>query len=202
MGIYFVLLINVYHCMQQNVAKNNDQITLALIKNGDKKAFEKMFKQYYVQLTAFAHTYMHDIDLAESIVQNVFVKLWEKRKQYEINSLKSYLMIAVRNSCHNELKRKQHERDLKLSVRPEDVIENANYSDSGTLDRINQTIEKLPEQRKRIFKLSRLEGLKYREIAEKLNISPKTVEAQMGKALKFLRENLLELKKQVYSILL
>ena len=188
--------------MPQNADKNNDQITFALIKNGDEEAFEKMFKQYYVQLTAFAHTYMHDIDLAESLVQNVFVKLWEKRKQYEINSLKSYLMIAVRNNCHNELKRKQHERDLKLSVRPDDIIENANYSDSGTLERINQTIEKLPEQRKRIFKLNRLDGLKYREIAEKLNISPKTVEAQMGKALKFLRENLLELKKQVYSILL
>ncbi|MGQ1787881.1 MULTISPECIES: RNA polymerase sigma-70 factor [unclassified Saccharicrinis] len=188
--------------MRQKTGKYNDQLLFAQVKKGDEKAFEQIFRRYYVGLTAFAKTFVHDIDMSESVVQNVFVKLWEKRKQYEITSLKSYLMIAVRNSCHNEIKRVQHERDFKKAVQSEEAIETVNYPDSGAMERIAQTIERLPEQRKRIFKLNRLEGLKYREIAEKLNISPKTVETQMGKALKFLRENLLELKKQVYNILL
>ena len=188
--------------MQLNSDNHNGHNLFDQIKKGDERAFEQVFRAHYTSLTAFAHTFLHDIDLSESIVQNVFVKLWEKRKQYEISSLKSYLMIAVRNSCHNELKRIKSDRTYKSSLKNEDLVEMANFSDSGTMEKIAQTIEKLPEQRKRIFKLNRLDGLKYREIAEKLNISPKTVEIQMGKALKFLRENLLELKKQVYNILL
>ena len=190
------------YCMQFNSKKDSQQNLFSLIKKGNERAFEQVFKEHYANLTAFAHTYLHDFDLSESVVQNVFVKLWEKRKQYEVTSLKSYLIIAVRNSCHNELKRIKNERAYKRTVQTEALVEVANYSDSGTMEKIAQTIEKLPEQRKKIFKLNRLEGLKYREIAEKLNISPKTVEVQMGKALKFLRENLLELKKQVYHILL
>ncbi|WP_075591588.1 RNA polymerase sigma-70 factor [Labilibacter marinus] len=188
--------------MLSKLKNNSAENLFGLIKQGDESAFEELFRLHYVSLTAFANSFMHDLDIAESIVQNVFVKLWEKRSKYEINSLKSYLMIAVRNSCHNELKRLQHERSYKKTITSEDVIAEVNYSDSGVMERISETINQLPEQRKRIFKLNRLEGLKYREIAERLNISPKTVEVQMGKALKFLRENLLELKKQVYNILL
>ena len=188
--------------MQQNKDENKDQLLFALIKKGDENAFEQMFRQYYVHLTALANKFLHDIDLSESIVQNVFVKLWEKRNQYDIKSLKSYLMIAVRNSCHNEIKRAKQVQVYKNNIPSDEIIQAVNYSDFGAMERINQTIDKLPEQRKKIFKLNRLEGLKYREIAERLNISPKTVEIQMGKALKFLRENLLELKKQVYNILL
>ncbi len=181
---------------------NNDKFFFSRIKRGDKKAFEQLFKQHYVHLTAFANTLVHDLDLAESTVQNVFVKLWEKREKYDISSIKSYLLIAVRNSCHNELKRLQHQKSLNDLVLDEDMVETVNYSDFGAMEKISKTIDLLPEQRKKIFKLNRLEGLKYREIAEQLNISPKTVEIQMGKALKFLRDNLLELKKQVYNILI
>ncbi len=171
------------------------------IKNGDEKAFELVFKEHYLHLVAFANTFLHDIDNAENIVQNIFVKLWENRNQYKISSLKGYLMIAVRNSCNNELKRLHHERTFQKSIENDELVESINFSDSKVMDKISSIINQLPEQRKRIFKLNRLEGLKYREIATKLNISPKTVEVQMGKALKFLRENLIELKKQVYHML-
>ena len=188
--------------MQLNSNHKKKENLFDLIKKGDEMAFELVFKEFYASLTAFAHTFLHDIYLSENIVQNVFIKLWEKRMQYEITSLKSYLFIAVRNSCNNELKRIKSERSYKNSLSQEEFIKSENYSDTRTLEEIINTIEKLPEQRKKIFKLSRLDGLKYREIADKLKISPKTVEVQMGKALKFLRENLLELKKQVYIILL
>ncbi|TLX74890.1 RNA polymerase sigma-70 factor [Labilibacter sediminis] len=186
---------NIKHNMDENLIFNK-------IQNGDRDAFEHLFKTNYVHLVAFANTFMHDIDIAESLVQNVFVKLWDKRKQYQISSLKGYMMVAVRNSCQNEIKRQKHEKVFKQNIDRESIIEHVNYSDSRVMEKITEAINQLPEQRKRIFKLNRLEGLKYREIAERLNISPKTVEAQMGKALKFLRENLLELKKQVYNILL
>ncbi|MCW3806576.1 RNA polymerase sigma-70 factor [Plebeiibacterium marinum] len=179
----------------------NDGILFEKIKQGDQKAFEQVFRQHYVHLVAFANTILHDTDKAESIVQNVFVKLWEKRKQYQVVSLKGYLMIAVKNSCNNEIKRLQQERNFRQSADKTQISETMVYSDSWVMDKISSIINQLPEQRKKIFKLSRLEGLKYREIAAKLNISPKTVEIQMGKALKFLRENLVELKKQVYHIL-
>ncbi len=171
------------------------------IKDGDEKAFEQVFKENYLHLVAFANSFLHDIDNAENIVQNIFVKLWDNRKQYKISSIKGYLMIAVRNSCNNEIKRIYHERTYKHSIEHEELIDNIKFSDSLVMDKISTIINQLPEQRRKIFKLNRLEGLKYREIATKLNISPKTVEIQMGKALKFLRENLLELKKQVYHML-
>ncbi|MCW3787702.1 RNA polymerase sigma-70 factor [Plebeiibacterium sediminum] len=184
---------------QHNIG--TDALVFEKIKNGDEKAFEKVFRDNYVHLVAFANTFLHDIDSAENIVQNIFVKLWENRKQYNISSIKGYLMISVRNSCNNEIKRIYHERTYQHSIENDEMIESINYSDSRVMDKISSIINQLPEQRKKIFKLNRLEGLKYREIAVKLNISPKTVEIQMGKALKFLRENLLELKKQVYHML-
>ncbi|SMO71534.1 RNA polymerase sigma-70 factor, ECF subfamily [Saccharicrinis carchari] len=188
--------------MHQNEDKNIDAVLFEQIKKGNKLSFEKLFRKYYVHLTAFAHSYLHDTDMSESIVQSVFVKLWEKREQYQITSLQSYLMIAVRNSCHNELKRQKRNRDFTLSDESAYPLETVHHPDSGAMQQINKAIEQLPEQRKKIFKLNRVDGLKYREIAEQLNLSQKTVEAQMAKALKFLREKLLELKKQVYHILI
>jgi RNA polymerase sigma-70 factor (ECF subfamily) len=179
---------------------NANDILFEKIKSGDKKAFESLFKEHYLHLVAFANTFLHDMNNAENIVQNIFVKLWEKRKKYKISSIKGYLMVAVRNSCHNEIKRLQHEQNFMLSMKKTDAFEIVNYSDSRVMEKIENIINQLPEQRKRIFKLNRLEGLKYREIAARLNISPKTVEIQMGKALKFLREHLIEIKKQVYHI--
>lgn len=180
---------------------NTEQTIFERIQNDDYKAFETTFREHYVHLVAFANTILHDIENAENIVQETFVKLWENRKKYKISSLKGYLMVAVRNSCHNEIKRIKNQQKYQLSIAKEDTIQQFNYSDSRVMNKIIQIINQLPEQRKKIFKLNRLDGLKYREIAEKLNISPKTVEIQMGKALKFLRENLVELKKHVYSIL-
>ncbi len=181
---------------------NSNELLFEEIQNSDAKAFEQLFNMHYLHLVAFANTFLHDIDNAENIVQNIFVKLWENREEYKIQSITGYLMVAVRNSCHNEIKRQQHQRTYELNNDNQEIIEHVNYSDSGVMNKINAIINQLPEQRKKIFKLNRLEGLKYREIAEKLNISQKTVETQMGKALKFLRDNLLELKKQVYNILL
>jgi RNA polymerase sigma-70 factor (ECF subfamily) len=143
-----------------------------------------------------------DRDASESLVQDVFVNIWEKRKRIEIRSLKGFLVVTVRNRCTNELKHQKVVREFEKSDAVAQDMEWPKYNETIYLDRINQVIDELPTQRQRIFRMSRMDGLKYREIAEKLNISPKTVEVQMGKALKYLREKLQPLKQQLFSVFL
>ncbi len=180
----------------------NDLNLYKKIQTGDRIAFEILFKRYYVSMVAFANTFLHDLDNAENLVQETFVKLWENRRKYEIKSFKNYLLVAVRNSCQNDLKKNKKSVLYDNLNETGELAQQENYSDFKVINQINNVIEKLPEQRKKIFKLNRLDGLRYKEIADKLNISPKTVEVQMGKALKFLRTQLLELKKQVYHTIL
>lgn len=145
-------------------------------------------------MCSFAYKYIQDIDTCQEIVHDVFVKLWEKREQIDLSkSVKSYLFTAVSNKCKN------HIRDNKKFVTNELATENTNYNDQDALkqlqyqeleEKIQEAINSLPEKCKEVFELNRYEGLKYKEIAEKLHISVKTVENQMGKALKVLREKL------------
>ncbi len=178
--------------------KTEDVFLLKRLRNGDEVAFEVIFKRYYASMVLFALNYLHDKDRTESIVQDVFVKFWEKRFALEISSLQGYLVVSVRNRCHNELKRQGVVRGYEKSVEPDASVW-PQYPDRESAEQINRVIEELPPRRKMIFKMSRIEGLKYKEIAEKLAISPKTVEVQMGKALKYLREKLLPLKKQLLN---
>nr|WP_321405441.1 RNA polymerase sigma-70 factor [uncultured Carboxylicivirga sp.] len=180
----------------------NEQSLLLKIKEGDEKAFEWVFKSYYPHLVLFAQKYLHDRDLSESFVQDVFVNMWLKRDELNIRSLKGFLVVAVRNKCNNELKHQKVVRTYEKAGEDIQLEELPHYQDELYLNKINEVIEQLPAQRKRIFRMSRMDGLKYREIADKLNISPKTVEVQMGKALKFLREKLQPLKQQLLSIFL
>jgi len=132
----------------------------------------------------------------------VFVRMWEKRTGLEIRSLQGFLVVTVRNQCHNELKHQKIVREHVKVEEKKEEFEMPVFQETIYLNRINQVISQLPEQRRKIFKMSRMDGLKYREIADSLNISPKTVEAQMGQALKYLRENLKPLKEQLLSIFL
>jgi RNA polymerase sigma-70 factor (ECF subfamily) len=163
------------------------------IKQGDEIAFEQLFKTYYSHLCLFATKILADNNSAEEIVQDFFVKLWEKRKEIFIDSsLKNYLFRSVKNLCLNHIKHNhikiQHAK--RVISEAETNQYNDNFIEINLIQEIEESIESLPEKRREIFRLSREEGLKYREIAEKLNISIKTVEAQMGLAIKSLREKL------------
>ncbi len=177
---------------------SDDKELLLGLKRGNKDAFEEIFRKYYSSLVFFALRYLNDKDLSDSIVQDVFVSLWEKRDLLEIHSLKSYLVVSVRNRCNNELKRqgivKTYEKNSDKDNEVWPLFHEEEY-----LKKIYSLIEELPPARKKILKMKLIDGLKYREIAEKLSISPKTVEVQMGKALKFLREKLMPLKKQILN---
>lgn len=182
------------------IHKADEQSILHKVKNGDTKAFEKIFRLYYPHLVLFAQQYIGDRDASESLVQDVFVNMWEHRADLEIRSLQGFLVVTVRNRCHNELKHKKVVREFEKAKERKENYELPVFRETVYLERINRVIAQLPEQRQKIFKMSRMEGLKYREIAEKLNISPKTVEAQMGKALKYLREHLKPLKEQLLGL--
>ncbi|WP_439184248.1 RNA polymerase sigma-70 factor [Carboxylicivirga taeanensis] len=183
-------------------SNTQDKVLLKRIKAGDEHAFELVFKNYYPHLVLLAQKYLGDQDLSESIVQSVFVKMWEKRSVMDIQSLRGFLVVAVRNRCTNELKHQKVVREYeKAHIETIEPVR-MSFNENVYLQKINSVIDELPEQRRRIFKMSRMDGLKYKEIAEKLNISPKTVEVQMGKALKYLREQLHPLKKQLLASLI
>ncbi len=170
----------------------SDQAVINALKEGNTGVFEQLFKHYYDPLCRFAATMLPATEDAEGIVQELFLHLWEKRSQLFItSSLKSYLYRSTRNKCLNHLKHlKVRDKYLqeKLYVQSEAV---EMPEESENLEgQIYQAIASLPNRCREIFELSRFEGLKYREIAEVLEISPKTVEVQMGKALKVLREKL------------
>ncbi len=171
------------------------------LRKGDESSFEWIFRLYYAPLVVMAMRWVKDRDCAQNIVQNVFVRLWEKRSSVHITSLQSYLRVAVRNSCMNELKHANVVREHTKRFVDEEIEEEYDVSEDLFTQRVYDAIEELPPQRKRIFLLSRVEGKKYREIAEVLHLSQKTVEAQMGKALQFLRTKLVAIRTQMQSVL-
>jgi len=159
----------------------------------DETAFEKIFRFYYQPLCVFASRILQDEVAAEELVQDFFVKFWEKRAQIQIEtSLKSYLFRSTKNLCLNHLKHEQikiqHAKKVIADSEEKDFEDQ--FVEINLQKDIESSIAELPEKRREIFRLSREEGLKYREIAERLNISVKTVEAQMGLAIKTLREKL------------
>ena len=164
------------------------------ISDDNREAFKSLFDTYYASLCHYASHYLNDDSLSEEVVQELFVKIWEKRKSLTIDtSVKNYLFRAVRNGCLNQIQHDKviqlHGRKLKEALMSEDPAADYLITPEMILQ-LEEGIESLPEKRREIFRLSREEGLKYREIAEKLQISVKTVEAQMGLALKTLRQKI------------
>jgi RNA polymerase sigma-70 factor (ECF subfamily) len=166
------------------------------IRKGDIEQFESLFRSFYSSLVNYTKTILKDTDTAEEIVQDLFYVLWRDRKKLNITtSTKGYLFRAVYNkSMHYIEHRKvvqEHAKKTKtkISIDMDDPVEILKYKELH--EKIAVIMAKLPERCARIFCMSRFEGLKYAEIADKLSISIKTVEANMGKALKEFRNELL-----------
>jgi len=173
-----------------------DRDIIKRIRKGNIEQFESLFRSSYTSLVNYAKTILKDTDTAEEIVQDLFYILWRDRKKLNITtSLKGYLFRAVYNkSMHHIEHRKivyKHAIETKTStsINPDDPSEMLKYKELK--EKIAVIMAKLPERCARIFYMSRFEGLKYAEIADELSISIKTVEANMGKALKKFRNELL-----------
>lgn len=169
-----------------------------LVSKLDKASFEELFRMYFAPLCSFAQKYVQDQDEAKDIIHQVFIGLWQKKDEVDLStSLKSYLFTGVHNRCLNYI------RDRKKLVQfdaPQHESELGSYLDSRdhmeaieTEEKINRALDELPEKCREIFMMNRFDQLKYREIAEKLNLSVKTVETQMSRALKSLRSKLSDL---------
>lgn len=168
---------------------------LETLQLGNESAFEMIFRTYYQPLCRYAYSFLQDKEEAEEVVQSSFITVWEKRNNIAIEtSLKSYLYRMVRNSCLNVIKHKkvkqQHvAHELAVSeVAYESVSQKVQAAELEL--KITEAMKTLPEQCRLVFQLSRFEELKYQEIADQLQISVKTVENHMGKALKLMREQL------------
>lgn len=167
------------------------------VKLGDEKAFESLFKFYYQRLCNYACSMVGDVAEAEEVVQQVFINIWDKRDNIFIDtSFQSYVYRAVNNTCLNKIKQKKvhglHHENLKLEL-PQSIESTSEAVLSEELRAaINDAVDLLPEQCRLVFQMSRFDGKKHQEIADELELSIKTVENQIGKALKHMREHLRE----------
>lgn len=177
--------------MQQSDAVENIR---QLVDKGHTAAFTSFYTQYFKKLLIESDKYVKDIQVAEEIVQDVFLKIWERSQELnEIKSIKSYLYRSVINSSINYVNRQK-----SLELHHQKIINEFTEEQVEEIDEENRLIvilfdeiEKLPAKCREIFKLNRFERLKYREIAIKLNISERTVENHIANALKILREAML-----------
>lgn len=167
------------------------------LKQGNKIAYSLLFNRYYKDLVLFGGNFLPNKQLCEDIVQSIFLKLWKDREIIEIaTSLKSFLLRSVQNSCLDELRHKgvirEHE-SYSLIFGTDDNMDIDNYVLYSDLNaHLKTALLKLPIVCREAFEMNRLEGLKYREIAEQLKVSERTVEVRIGKALSLLREYLKE----------
>lgn len=174
--------------------KKSESHIIKGLKSGQESAYDLLFQEYYRPLTVFAHGYVQDLDAGKEIVQDLFVHLYEKRKNLLIStSLKSYLYQSVRNRCLNYIKHQQvqknhHDRMNPGPDRSDDLEEQ--ILEVELEHRIFQIVEQLAPQCRKIFNMSRVSGFSNAEIAEKLGISKRTVETQISNALKILRKKL------------
>lgn len=171
--------------------------TSTLLLQRDEATFEQVFKSHFKRLHAYAFTILQNETEAEEIVQQVFFKLWERNENLSVTgSVTAYLYRAVHNESLNFIKHQKvksnHQLHVAYSMKNE-VEHPAKKVLAGELEKkIHAALNELPEQCRTIFQLSRFDELKYREIADKLGISVKTVENQMGKALKLMRAKLVD----------
>jgi len=172
---------------------STDEVVLVGIQQGEEAAYQTLFTKYYPMLTTFALRYVSEVDSAKEIVQEVFIKLYQKRETLIIQqSLKAYLFKAVYRTClntiHQENRRSYHHQEAILY---RSDAEYANKLEEAEAEqRIYRAIDQLPTQCRRIFTMNRFEGMGNQAVADQLNLSKRTVETQISKALKLLRKTL------------
>ncbi|GAA3594054.1 RNA polymerase sigma-70 factor [Flavivirga amylovorans] len=173
----------------------NDETLITLLNKGDNKVLSLVYKKYWETMYLAAYNMVKNKEISEDIVQDIFVNLWHKRDQITIKtSLKSYLYTSTIYKVYDYFKKNKHIIKLELFENFDKKIQSSNpetiLMHGELIKHIDSVIENLPEKCKLVFKLSREDQLSNREIAKKLNISPRTVENHISKALKYLRASL------------
>jgi RNA polymerase sigma-70 factor (ECF subfamily) len=177
------------------VKEYSEENLIRQLNEGDERAFKFVFESYYRPLTLFATKYVADIEEAKEVVQNFFVRLWVRRSEIKIRfSLKMYLYQSVRNACLNQLESTRVVQRHMQAFDP-DEVSNDNALEHLILaeqeEMLMRAIDRLPEKCRQIFVMSRMHKVSNLGISSQLNISVKTVEAQLSIALKRLTESLI-----------
>ena len=175
-------------------------------QHNTEQTIKQLFDELFHQLVLSAYRYVNDYDQAEDIVQDVFVRVWLNFEQVrQVTDLKSYLFKAVRNSSLNFLKhikvRQKFIVDSEVLNSLTEKSPEENIFDEELKKRVHTAVNKLPDKWREAFVLSKYDNLKYHEIAEELNISQKTVEKHISKALQFLRKELKDLLLLVFLLI-
>jgi RNA polymerase sigma-70 factor (ECF subfamily) len=177
----------------------SDSTVITLLQQGNEKTFERLFKEHFKSLHAYAYTFLRDNEMAEEIVQNVFCRIWEKRDQLKTDgSLKSYLYRSVHNESLNYIKHQKVKASFDVyytgEMQHNEQQQQASVKVMTTelQQHITAAMNELPQQCRTIFQLSRFEQLKYQQIADQMGLSIKTIENQMDKALRLMRIKLAE----------
>ncbi|MEF9932193.1 MAG: RNA polymerase sigma-70 factor [Bacteroidales bacterium] len=162
------------------------------LRCGNEKAFKVVFYKYYQDLVMYAYSILGDMHISEDVVQDFFIHFWTNKKYKLINSsIESYLFLSIRNATLNILRNEKCKiKKLEDFKYLSEQIFYPDSEDSQTdYSKLYQAIHKLPSARKQIFIMCCFNNMKYKEVADKLNISVNTVKVQMGRAFKFIREN-------------
>jgi len=179
-----------------------DRSLINLIEDGDIQAFDTVFMGYYPKLVAYARQFVNAED-SEEIVQDLMLWLWNNRENlYLESSLKNYLFVSVRNRCLTLINRQKHQQLIFNSIRERADYEQSSfdfYSEKELRDKVESALSRLPESYREAFVMNRYQNMTYKQIAEQLNVSSKTVDYRIQQALKGLR---IELKDYLPFIVL
>jgi RNA polymerase sigma-70 factor (ECF subfamily) len=189
--------------IEENRSKRRVDVLFDQIKTGDQKALEHLFSIYFPRLNDFARNVVNDDGISQDIVQEVFVKVWEKKAEIESLNIEAFLFRLVRNRCIDYIKHLKvvNNRLQKIHIASKyeelyriDFVGNEPYVliEAELKMKIEKTIHDLPDRCREVFMLSRMNGLKNKEIAEKLDINIKNVERHLNRALKSFRINFTE----------
>ena len=191
----------VYNLLEIVIKKNLlfELLLIEKLKAGDPDSFSDVFSAYYKDLVFFAYSFTHELSSAEDIVQDTFVKLWEDHEKLNVTvSLKSILLKTIQNKCidwHRHKKIVTNHSTYIINNSPLYEYDTDNYILRSELEgRIEKALAILPEKVREAFEMNRYEGLKYQEIAVKLNVSIRTVEVRISKALELLRKSLVDFR--------
>ena len=183
-----------------------EKLLIKQFKGGDHNAFKVLYHKYAPKLFGFSRKYLNSDIESEEIVQEVFIRIWEKKENIDENqSFSSYVFQAAKHKIFNGFRKKVNEQAyldfLILSDNSSSSFTEMEVEYREIKEKADQAIKAMPPKRQEIFRLSREQGLKNKEIAEKLQISIKTVENQMGQALKFLRDELIDYQLLILAFL-
>ncbi len=164
---------------------------MLLMKNP--QIFNQMYTSYWKKLNAFSYTMTQDKELAQNIVQDVFVDLWERKEELHINAIEPYLFRAVKNQVFKHYQNNRFDKTVLEDKFEDYIIDNFSAIDPELMDLLYSLLEKLPEKRKEVLLMYKFQDMSIDQIADELGISRQTVKNQISSALKQLREGLKDL---------